>query len=165
MRLILDSHILLAISLDRLPRISATIARAIERPETFVFASTASLWEIAIKTRLGKLDPGVPLESLPPFYEALGIEILPITAAHALTAVDPVPPTRDPFDRLLLAQCAVEGCRLGDPRSGAARPPARGPVRGLGRYQRKSENPPLSAPERVSARIESGAISASRSAA
>lgn len=112
MRLILDSHILLAISLGRLPRISATIARAIERPGTFAFASAASLWEIAIKTRLGKLDPGVPLESLPPFYEALGIEILPITAAHALTAVDPVPPTRDPFDRMLLAQCAVEGCRL-----------------------------------------------------
>ncbi|WP_375457101.1 type II toxin-antitoxin system VapC family toxin [uncultured Methylobacterium sp.] len=112
MRLILDSHILLAISLERLPRISATIAWAIARPETFAFASTASLWEIAIKTRLGKLDPGVPLESLPPFYEALGIEILPITAAHALTAVDPVPPTRDPFDRMLLAQCAVEDCRL-----------------------------------------------------
>ena len=112
MRLILDSHILLALSLGRLHQVSSPIEECLKRPETSAFASVASLWEIAIKTRLGKLDPGLPLESLPLFYEAIGIAILPIKAAHALACIEPVPPTRDPFDRMLLAQCLVEACRL-----------------------------------------------------
>lgn len=112
MRLILDSHILLALSLGRLHQVSSSIVDCLKRPETFAFASVASFWEIAIKTRLGKLDPGLPLESLPLFYEALGIAVLPISAAHALACIDPVPPTRYPFDRMLLAQCHVEACRL-----------------------------------------------------
>ncbi|MDO9426004.1 MAG: type II toxin-antitoxin system VapC family toxin [Methylobacterium sp.] len=112
MRLILDSHILVAISLGRLHQVSFPIAECLKRPEIFAFASVASLWEIAIKTRLGKLDPGLPLASLPLFYEALGMTLLPISSAHALACVEPVPPTRDPFDRMLLAQCQVEACRL-----------------------------------------------------
>lgn len=75
-------------------------------------ASAASLWEIAIKARLGKLDPGMPLGMLAEFFEAVGIGMLPITASHAVAAVEPMPPTRDPFDRMLLTQCLVEGRRL-----------------------------------------------------
>lgn len=37
---------------------------------------------------------------------------LDVTTDHALVEVDPVPATRDPFDRLLLGVCAVEGMRL-----------------------------------------------------
>lgn len=112
MKLLLDSHILLALALDRLPEVSAVIAHRIEQPDVEPFASVASLWEIAIKTRLRKLDPGMALEDLPRFFEAIRVTVLPITAAHALALVDPLPPTRDPFDRLLLAQCKVEGSRL-----------------------------------------------------
>ncbi|KQT86476.1 hypothetical protein ASG60_15395 [Methylobacterium sp. Leaf469] len=112
MRLILDSHILLALSLGRLHQVSYPFAECLRQPESFAFASVASLWGIAIKTGLGKLDPGIPFESLPLFYEALGIARLPVSAAHALACIDPVPPTRDPFDRMLLAQCHVESCRL-----------------------------------------------------
>ena len=74
--------------------------------------SAASLWEIAIKTRIGKLDPLHPLEAIPVFCETSAIALLPIDHRHALAAVDPEPGTRDPFDRLLLGQCAVEGMRL-----------------------------------------------------
>jgi len=86
--------------------------RLIRRDDADLWASVASLWEIAIKTRLGKLDPGLPLGSLPQFYEAMGITFLPVTTSHALASVDPLPPTRDPFDRMLLAQCRVEGFSL-----------------------------------------------------
>lgn len=112
MRLLLDSHILLALALDRLPEVSLEADRLIRRDDADLWASVASLWEIAIKTRLGKLDPGLPLESLPQFYEAMGITLLPVTTSHALASVDPLPPTRDPFDRMLLAQCRVEGFYL-----------------------------------------------------
>lgn len=112
MRLLLDSHILLAIALHRLPEVSPQAARLLDERRLQARASVASLWEIAIKTRLGKLDPGMTVESLPQFFEAIGLVILPVTAEHAVTAVEPLPPTRDPFDRLLLAQCKVEGLSL-----------------------------------------------------
>jgi PIN domain nuclease of toxin-antitoxin system len=38
--------------------------------------------------------------------------LLVIEASYVLSAVDPEPTTRDPFDRLLLAQCAVENLHL-----------------------------------------------------
>lgn len=112
MRLLLDSHILLALSLDRLPEVSAAVDRLIQQDDAELWASVTSLWEIAIKTRLGKLDPGLPLESLPQFYEAMGITLLPVFGSHALATVEPPPPTRDPFDRMLLVQCRVEGFYL-----------------------------------------------------
>jgi len=76
------------------------------------FVSVASLWEIAIKTRLGKLNPGVPLSEMRDILEDGKLTILPIDVAHVIATIEPEPPTRDPFDRLLLAQCAVEGLKL-----------------------------------------------------
>ena len=76
------------------------------------FASIASLWEIAIKTRLGKLDPMIPPTDLPGYYQTIGLALLPVDEHHVLAEVVPEPATRDPFDRLLLAQCQVEGLRL-----------------------------------------------------
>ncbi len=66
----------------------------------------------AIKWRLGKLDPGMPLGDIVGYLEAVGIAILPIEARHVIAAADPEPEPRDPFDRLLLAQCHVENLRL-----------------------------------------------------
>jgi PIN domain nuclease of toxin-antitoxin system len=54
----------------------------------------------------------MPLEDMTGFLEQAGFAILPILAAHAVTSVEPSPGTKDPFDRLLLAQCHVEGLRL-----------------------------------------------------
>jgi PIN domain nuclease of toxin-antitoxin system len=42
----------------------------------------------------------------------LGIAIISINEQHTLAAVEPEPKTRDPFDRMLLAQCQIEGLRL-----------------------------------------------------
>lgn len=82
------------------------------RPDVDICVSTASLWEIAIKARLGKLEPGMPLSVLPRAIAAMGFAVLPITAPHVLADLTPLPGTRDPFDRLLLAQCIVEDRRL-----------------------------------------------------
>lgn len=112
MRLLLDTHILLAVIDNRLDAFGPRISALLNDPETEIAASVASLWEIAIKQRLGKLVLTVPLETLPSALDSFGIELLSIQAAHALVGVDPEPRTRDPFDRLLLAQCEVEGFRL-----------------------------------------------------
>ena len=111
-RCLLDTHIILAIlradTRLRFPNISKLVSAA----DFSGFASVASLWEIAIKSRLGKLDPGVPLEDMRMVLEGGGLTILPIDIPHVITAAEPEPETRDPFDRLLLAQCQVEGLQL-----------------------------------------------------
>ncbi|OLP59414.1 hypothetical protein BJF93_11880 [Xaviernesmea oryzae] len=119
MRLLLDTQIFIAILMDSTNRLPATIqvlleplsaGRFTEPNKTFI--SAATLWEMAIKVRLGKLGFGVPIDTLPDMIARLGMTIMPVQASHALFHVQPEPPTRDPFDRLLLAQCAIEGLRL-----------------------------------------------------
>ncbi len=107
MRLLLDTHIFLAITENRMHNIPARVRRLVDENSGVV--SVASLWKIAIKNRLGKLPVSLPLEALPEAINQMEPQLLQITAAHALMQVEPEPPTRDPFDRLLLAQCKVEG--------------------------------------------------------
>ncbi|MBN8958557.1 MAG: type II toxin-antitoxin system VapC family toxin [Rhizobiales bacterium] len=111
MALLLDTHLL--IDFTRRPRVALvpSITDLLAAGGPF-FASVASLWEIAIKTRLGKLDPHLPIEDISGYLESMGFAVLTINQHHVVYDLDPLPPTRDPFDRLLLAQCAVERLRL-----------------------------------------------------
>jgi len=112
MRLLLDTNILLALTPRRLATLPPRIAEAIQAGENTCFASAASIWEIALKTRLGRLDTGLKLPDLLGFFEAAGMAFLPIDVRHVLADAEPEPNTRDPFDRLLLGQCRVENLRL-----------------------------------------------------
>ncbi|MGO4437861.1 type II toxin-antitoxin system VapC family toxin [Rhizobium sp. RAF56] len=112
MRLLLDTHIVLAILRKDVAQRFPDVAQLLADDETEAFVSVASLWETAIKTRLGKLDPGMPLEDMAQSLEAAELSFLQIELRHVLAAADPEPETRDPFDRLLLAQCQIEGLRL-----------------------------------------------------
>lgn len=110
--LLLDTHILVAIVEGRLDLFGPQIRSAVTSPSAQVHASVASLWEIAIKWRAAKLALSVPPDQLAAFFEKVGIVVLPIDARHVVAPYDPVPPTRDPFDRLLLSICQAEGLRL-----------------------------------------------------
>ncbi|MBB5668193.1 PIN domain nuclease of toxin-antitoxin system [Rhizobium leguminosarum] len=112
MRLLLDTHIVLAILRKDVGQRFPEIAALLGDSKTEGFVSVASLWETAIKARLGKLDPGMPLEDIARSLEEIGLILLRIEIQHVITAADPEPETRDPFDRLLLAQCKVEGLQL-----------------------------------------------------
>lgn len=112
MRVLLDTQVALAILRRGLAKRYPELARRLADPMTAGFVSVASLWETAIKARLGKLDPGMPLRDIVGYLEAVGLAILPIEAGHVIAVADPEPETRDPFDRLLLAQCQVEHLRL-----------------------------------------------------
>jgi PIN domain nuclease of toxin-antitoxin system len=112
MRLLLDTQILIALARGDLAQLDAGAASAVTSHENVLFASAASLWEIAIKTRLGKIDPGLALDDLPDYLAAIGLNLLVIDHRHVVRSIDPEPATRDPFDRLLLAQCAVEQLQL-----------------------------------------------------
>lgn len=112
MQVLLDTQIVLGLLRRSLAKRYPGIMHRLADPSTVGFVSVASLWETAIKTRLGKLDPGMPLPDIAGYVEALGLTLLPIHTSHVITAADPEPQTRDPFDRLLLAQCHVENLKL-----------------------------------------------------
>jgi PIN domain nuclease of toxin-antitoxin system len=112
MRLLLDTHVVIAVCKNELLHKFPRFAELLTATSTEAIVSVASLWEIAIKTRLGKLDSEIPLERLPDLLEAYSFEILDITKRHALADVAPDPATKDPFDRLLLVQCKLESMQL-----------------------------------------------------
>jgi PIN domain nuclease of toxin-antitoxin system len=112
MRFLLDTHVLHVLIDQNTARFPPAIRKVLAEPTTSLSARVASLWELAIKSRLGKLHLAVPIQTLPELIRAMGIALITINEHHALLAVEPEPPTRDPFDRLLLAQCHVERLRL-----------------------------------------------------
>lgn len=104
MRFIADSHALIWHALDD-PRLTAGATARIEADDAEVLVSIASLWEIAIKKALGKLEAP---DDLPSRLQQLGFELLPIELEH-VWAVGALPHHHgDPFDRLLVAQAQAE---------------------------------------------------------
>lgn len=110
--MLLDTNILIPIINDEASGLDRNIRELLNGRRSALFFSVASLWEIAIKYRLGKLQLGEIPAKLPAFFSDLNLAMLDVTADHALAEIDPVPDTRDPFNRLLLGVCAVEGMRL-----------------------------------------------------
>jgi PIN domain nuclease of toxin-antitoxin system len=111
MRLLFDTNILVPIINERLGDLSGAV-RDVLRTASDRHVSVASLWEMAIKVRLGKLAVKPSVHELPEVITGLGFDLLLIDERHVVANVSPEPNTRDPFDRLLLAQCEVEGMRL-----------------------------------------------------
>jgi PIN domain nuclease of toxin-antitoxin system len=86
-------------------RIGRRAAEAIEEDDAEVMVSAVTVWEVAIKRSLGKLDAPADLLAQ---LERAGVELLPITARHADRVGSLPSHHRDPFDRLLVAQAVVE---------------------------------------------------------
>ena len=108
MRLLLDSHVLLwQLSAD--PRLGARARAAIESAENEAWVSAATVWELEIKAKLGKLAP--PAELLPTLLDA-GAVPLAISAEHAQHAARLPLHHADPFDRMLVAQAQLEGMAI-----------------------------------------------------
>lgn len=108
MKLLLDTHVLLWALTDS-PRIKA-IRKRLLAADNEVYFSVASLWEIAIKVSLGKLQADAT-EIRDAALEGGFVE-LPILGQHALHVGGLPWHHRDPFDRLLVAQAAAEPMRL-----------------------------------------------------
>ena len=108
LRLLLDTHVLLW-ALEDHPDLAPSIRSAIVDPTNEVFVSAASVWEIAIKRALGKLEAPNRLVSV---IEESGLSELVVTSIHAEQAGGLPMHHRDPFDRMLVAQAQVEGLSI-----------------------------------------------------
>lgn len=108
-RYLLDTNVVIWLLLGDRSALSPGVAEAIARPTSEPLVSAASVWEIAIKTSLGKLTID---DSWPRALTRLDVTHLPVTAEHAAHVQHLPWHHRDPFDRLLVAQAEVEGATL-----------------------------------------------------
>lgn len=114
-RLLLDTNVVVWLLLNDRNAVSRRAVRALTDERNTVSLSAVTVWEIAIKRSLGKLDVEPRWRSA---LAKLDFDPLPITTAHA-HEVEALPwHHRDPFDRLLVAQAKLEGHALvsADPR-------------------------------------------------
>lgn len=108
MRLLLDTHIYLWCVNDD-PQLSE-VARSLILAAEQVYVSSITIWEIAIKAKLGKLEADV--DDLTSAIINSGYQELPFTAKHAVVVAGLPNIHRDPFDRALIAQAISEPLRL-----------------------------------------------------
>jgi PIN domain nuclease of toxin-antitoxin system len=108
-RLLLDTHAFLWwLDGDRRMRPKARALVADEGNEVYV--SAASVWEITTKARIGKLPGAIAVAAdVPAAIRSQGFTPLSMSVAHAQRAGSLPGPHRDPFDRMLIAQAAIEG--------------------------------------------------------
>jgi PIN domain nuclease of toxin-antitoxin system len=108
----LDTHVLLW-ALTEPARLSRPIHDAVADPRTELFVSAASAWEIATKQRLGKLPQAEVLtRAYRQHLARLAVESIPVTDDHSLLAGSMEWHHRDPFDRMIAAQCMTESLPL-----------------------------------------------------
>lgn len=104
---LLDTHVLLWF-LSGDGRMSNTSLRLVSSPDNRCFVSIASLWEIAVKIKIGKLNLSIEFRDLVNTLNDNNIETLPITFDHILETMNLEDHHRDPFDRIILAQAKHE---------------------------------------------------------
>jgi PIN domain nuclease of toxin-antitoxin system len=105
LRLLLDTHTLL-FWLKGSPRLSPVAQAALSDEANRIMVSAATVWEIAIKVKIGKLR--APADLVDRLIEQQ-FELLSITCAHGQRAGALPLHHRDPFDRMLIAQAQAEG--------------------------------------------------------
>ena len=108
MKLLLDTHTLLWF-VEGSTRLSHHARATIEDSTNFLSLSAASLWEIGIKTGVGKLLLDRPLRELIDDLSRMDIRILPIEPRHVLRVAALPNLHGDPFDRMLVAQALEDG--------------------------------------------------------
>ena len=111
MKYLIDTHILIWLAVSP-EKISKNILEIIENPLNDICVSTVSLWEIAIKLSIKKLDlQGLEIADLVQICEEQDINIvqLPVSAVKQYRTLPIKENHRDPFDRVLIALCISDG--------------------------------------------------------
>jgi PIN domain nuclease of toxin-antitoxin system len=108
MKLLLDTHAF--VWCDSEPsRLSPRAAEACTDPDNSLLLSMASVWEMQIKSQLGKLELRLPLEDIIAHQQRMNsVVLLPILPAHVFALSSLPSHHRDPFDRILITQASIE---------------------------------------------------------
>jgi PIN domain nuclease of toxin-antitoxin system len=111
MKYLIDTHTFLWFN-EGSAELSQKAKELILNPDNQIFISIASLWEISIKTAIGKLDIKGDYELILEDVVENDITILPINFAHTVVQNKLEFYHRDPFDRIIAAQSIVENIDL-----------------------------------------------------
>jgi len=112
MRYLLDTHAFLWWLFDD-PKLSSNSRYIIQDPNHTISVSSACVWEIATKYRLGKLSEAREVATdISGWIQKTGFVSMPITTEHAQLAGSWKVNHRDPFDRMLAAQSKLENTAL-----------------------------------------------------
>jgi PIN domain nuclease of toxin-antitoxin system len=111
LNLLLDTHLLLWAASEP-KRLSAKARALLLDPANHLVFSSASLWEVSIKSGLERSDFNVDPRRLWRMLRVNGYRELPVTSEHSVAVNDLPPLHKDPFDRILIAQAKVEGLTL-----------------------------------------------------
>jgi len=111
MKYLLDTHTIIW-HLDDSPRLPLKTKEIIGNNENRIYISSVSLWEIAVKWSLGKLELRFTLEELLDKIKNSDVEILQIEDDHLKRLVALPFIHKDPFDRLLIATALVESLTI-----------------------------------------------------
>ncbi|ASQ87059.1 type II toxin-antitoxin system VapC family toxin [Mycobacterium intracellulare] len=103
MNVLLDTHTLLWL-VSRPSNLDSDALTVLSDPDTSVWVTAASAWEIAIKTRLGRLDGEALLSAWADIIADMSAAELPIESSDAILAGRLPWDHRDPFDRVIVAQ-------------------------------------------------------------
>ncbi|CAN5230070.1 type II toxin-antitoxin system VapC family toxin [soil metagenome] len=116
MKLLLDTCAFLWVDQGDQSRFPREAAAALSDPDQLLLLSVISVWEISVKSGLGKLALKNPLESLNSIYVEPGrLKIVPFSVDDAI-AIGQLPLLhRDPFDRMIAVQCLRENLTLLSP--------------------------------------------------
>lgn len=106
MKYLLDTHAFLW-SITQSKALSKKVISELKNPRNEVFVSAVTFWEIAIKTRIKKLDlGGLPVGDLVDLAKKMDFQCIDLTPEEAGSYVDLAKTTHnDPFDRMLIWQC------------------------------------------------------------
>ena len=106
MTLLLDTHTLLW-AIGNTKELSKTVIQEIKNPNNDVLVSAISLWEIALKYSIGKLEIDFKVENISEYCEKMRFDLIPLDPIDALNSFK-LPQKnnhKDPFDRMLIYQC------------------------------------------------------------
>ena len=107
MNILLDTHAAKWF-FDDDKRLPQSAIDAIYSPESDIYISMASIWEMAIKLSIGKLQLNGGIVNFVDTINDNGFRLLDIAPEHAIEVVKLPLIHRDPFDRMLIAQAAIE---------------------------------------------------------
>lgn len=111
MNFLIDTHALIW-HIRGAKKLSKKVISIIEDTQNTVYVSKASLWEMAIKISLGKLEISIPFEDLEVYLEENEFSVLDYNFEHLKTLLTLPFHHSDPFDRLIISQAITDGFKI-----------------------------------------------------
>ena len=107
MKVLLDTHTMIWF-FEGSGEISQSARNAIENDDNTCFISIASIWEVAIKLSIQKLQMNIPYDRLSSLIRENSFELIPVRFEHTKELITMPFHHKDPFDRLIIAQSIIE---------------------------------------------------------